>query len=80
MNAVSWASLEAGVIATLLTQPFWVIKTRMLLNVDPKINEFTNIVSKTKEIYQHHKLAGFAKGLSVNLILSILGVTQMYVY
>lgn len=80
MSAVSWASLEAGVVATLLTQPFWVIKTRMLLNVDPKINEFSNFISKTKEIYQHHKLAGFTKGLSVNLMLAVLGVAQMYVY
>jgi hypothetical protein len=48
MSAVSWASLEAGVVATIVTQPFWVIKTRMLLNVDPNINEFSNFTSKTK--------------------------------
>lgn len=42
MNSVALASLEAGVIATIVTQPFWVIKTRMLLNTDPKINERTN--------------------------------------
>lgn len=80
MSAVSWASLEAGILATVLTQPFWVIKTRMLLNIDPKINEFTNFISKTKEIYQHHRLIGFTKGLTVNLILAVLGVAQMYVY
>lgn len=80
MSAVSWASLEAGVIATLLTQPFWVIKTRMLLNVDPNTKEITNFISKTKEIYHHHKLVGFTKGLSVNLMLAVLGVAQMYVY
>jgi hypothetical protein len=38
MNAVSIASIEAGVIATIITQPFWVIKTRMLLNVEPNIS------------------------------------------
>jgi hypothetical protein len=38
MSAVSRASLEAGVLATIATQPFWVIKTRMLLNVSPNIN------------------------------------------
>lgn len=80
MNAVSWASLEAGVIATIITQPFWVIKTRMLLNVNPKINEITNFIEKTKEIHQHHRLKGFSKGLTVNLMLAVLGVAQMYVY
>lgn len=39
MTAVTLSSLEAGVIVTIITQPFWVIKTRMLLNVNPLINE-----------------------------------------
>jgi hypothetical protein len=38
MKAVTYASLEAGIIATVVTQPFWVIKTRMLLNTDPNIS------------------------------------------
>jgi len=38
MNSVSLASLEAGIIATIVTQPFWVIKTRMLLNIDPNVS------------------------------------------
>jgi hypothetical protein len=38
MKAVTYASLEAGIIATISTQPFWVIKTRMLLNTDPHIS------------------------------------------
>lgn len=38
MRAVTYASLEAGIIATLVTQPFWVIKTRMLLNTAPNVS------------------------------------------
>ncbi len=38
MNSVSLASLEAGIVVTIITQPFWVIKTRMLLNTDSKVN------------------------------------------
>ncbi len=42
MTSVTLSSLEAGVIVTIFTQPFWVIKTRMLLNVNPFINERQN--------------------------------------
>ena len=37
MNAVSLASIEAAIFASLISQPFWVIKTRMLLNITPEI-------------------------------------------
>lgn len=39
MKAVSFASIEASVIATLITQPIWVVKTRMLLNTQSNIGE-----------------------------------------
>jgi hypothetical protein len=39
MSAVTYASIEASFIATVVTQPIWVIKTRMLLNTEPKIRE-----------------------------------------
>lgn len=35
MDAVTRASIDASIFATLITQPFWVIKTRMLLNITP---------------------------------------------
>lgn len=35
MDAVTMASIEASILATLITQPFWVVKTRMLLNIKP---------------------------------------------
>ena len=34
MDAVTLASIEASFMATLMTQPIWVIKTRMLLNTE----------------------------------------------
>jgi len=33
MSAVTYASIEASICATFITQPFWVIKTRMILEV-----------------------------------------------
>lgn len=37
MTAVGQASFEASIAATLITQPLWIVRTRMLLTMD-KIN------------------------------------------
>ena len=42
MKAVTYASTEASILSTLITQPIWVIKTRMMLNMNKKISEFDN--------------------------------------
>lgn len=39
MDAVARASAEASILTTFITQPIWVIKTRMLLNTR-KMGEF----------------------------------------
>ena len=46
MNAVTYSSLEASFAATLLTQPLWVIRTRMLLNIKPNVREMENAYEK----------------------------------
>lgn len=38
MSAVTKASIEASILTTLITQPIWVIKTRMLLNINKNIS------------------------------------------
>lgn len=80
MNAVTYSSIEASIVATLVTQPVWVIKTRMLLNTEPKIGEIEHAIKKIKQIYQQNGGKGFLKGLGVSLILSFSGVLQMYLY
>ena len=40
MDSVTLASIEASVLATVVTQPVWVVKTRMLLNVNKGVTEF----------------------------------------
>ncbi len=40
MKAVTLSSIEASVAATIVTQPLWVVKTRMLLNVSKGVSEF----------------------------------------
>jgi hypothetical protein len=38
MAAVTKASIEASLLTTFITQPIWVLKTRMLLNVNKNIS------------------------------------------
>lgn len=38
MAAVTRASIEASFLTTLITQPIWVLKTRMLLNLNKNIS------------------------------------------
>ena len=80
MDATIFASTEAGVLCTLLTQPVWVIKTRVLLNTKPHIGEFENISNTIKEVWGQSRFRGFYSGLSMNLILSLTGVLSMYSY
>lgn len=74
------ASVEASLISTLITQPMWVIKTRMVLNVHKNITEHQNFNEQVRELYRQHGLKGFLKGLQLSLILSSTGVVQMYLY
>lgn len=80
MSAVTRASVEASILCTLVTQPIWVIKTRMLLNTNPRISEYQNFKRQVKEVYSHYGLKGALRGLELSLILSFTGVIQMYVY
>ena len=80
MDAVTLASIEASIMTTLVTQPIWVVKTRMLLNLNKKISEYDNCKKQVSEIYSQHGMKGFLKGLQLSLILSFSGVVQMYVY
>ena len=80
MKAVTLASIEASFMTTLVTQPIWAVKTRMLLNVNKKISEFDNCKKQVKEILAQNGPKGFLKGLQLSLVLSFSGVVQMYVY
>lgn len=80
MSATAYASLQSSAITTIITQPFWVIKTRMLLNTSPLIGQYTNLKNKTNEIWKQHGFKGFYLGLKMNLLLSLTGALQMYIY
>ena len=80
MDAVTLASIEASIMTTLVTQPIWVVKTRMLLNMNKSISEYQNCRKQVREITSQNGIKGFLKGLQLSLVLSFSGVVQMYVY
>jgi solute carrier family 25 folate transporter 32 len=80
MKAVTRASVEASILCTLITQPIWVVKTRMLLNTNQNISEWQNCKRQIREIYAHDGLKGALRGLELSLLLLTSGVVQMYVY
>jgi solute carrier family 25 (mitochondrial folate transporter), member 32 len=80
MRAVTRASVEASILCTLVTQPIWVIKTRMLLNTNPRISEYQNLKREVREVYRQCGVKGALRGVELSLLLSFSGVIQMYVY
>lgn len=72
--------MEAAVICTVISQPVWVIKTRMLLNIDPGIKGTRNFAKAVTQIYQQHGVRGYFRGLGLNLVLSVNGMVQMQTY
>lgn len=38
------ASVQSGIGVVCITQPMWVLRTRMLLNTKKKVNEGSNII------------------------------------
>lgn len=80
MNAVAIASTEASIYGTLITQPLWVIKTRMLLNTKAEITDMQNFKFSCQQIVKQHGVAGYARGLGISFLLAISGVIQMYFY
>lgn len=72
------AGSAAGVLGSLVGNPFDVIKTRMITFEGNKSLSFSSII---KEIYTSEKALGFYKGLQANLMRScVLNGTKMACY
>lgn len=80
MTAVALASTEASIFGTIITQPLWVIKTRMLLNTQPNLNDLQNFQFSCRQIQKQEGIRGYATGLNISLLLSFNGVLQMFTY
>jgi solute carrier family 25 (mitochondrial folate transporter), member 32 len=70
----------AGAATTALTNPVWVIKTRMLSSDRGAAGAYPSMVAGVRSIYRNEGLAGFYRGLGVSLIGVSHGAVQFAVY
>jgi solute carrier family 25 folate transporter 32 len=70
----------AGIITTVLTNPIWVIKTRMLSSDKAAEGAYPSMSAGVRHIYRTEGLAGFYRGLGVSLIGVSHGSVQFAVY
>lgn len=77
---VAIASLEAAILCVIITEPVWIIKTRMLLNIERGISGFQNFSNSVQEIHSQYGLKGFYRGIMPNILLGFNGVVQMQTY
>ncbi|PKY06890.1 mitochondrial carrier [Aspergillus campestris IBT 28561] len=74
------ASGAAGVITSVLTNPIWVIKTRMLSTGAGAPGAYTSFTNGAKEIYRSEGVPGFYRGLLPALFGVSHGALQFMVY
>lgn len=67
------AAIESGILSTsvvVATMPFFLIKTRLMLQCERSTSGTSNFKNCVKEIYEEHGIKGFYKGLTLSLLLS----------
>ncbi|CAG7941214.1 unnamed protein product [Penicillium nalgiovense] len=74
------ASGSAGVITSVLTNPIWVIKTRMLSTGSHAPGAYASFTSGAKQIYQVEGIPGFYRGLMPALFGVSHGALQFMAY
>ncbi|KAH3901323.1 related to Mitochondrial FAD carrier protein FLX1 [Saccharomycodes ludwigii] len=70
------AAWLSGLTTSILTNPIWVIKTRIMATNVNGINSYKSILSGCRLIYQNEGWKGFTKGL----IPALFGVSQGAIY
>jgi solute carrier family 25 folate transporter 32 len=70
----------AGACTTVLTNPIWVIKTRMLSSDRGAQGAYPSMLAGARTILQTEGVAGFYRGLGVSLIGVSHGAVQFAVY
>lgn len=74
------ASALAGAATSCLTNPIWVLKTRMLASDKGARGAYPSMLAGARSIYQGEGVRGFYRGLAVSLIGVIHGGVQFAVY
>ncbi|KAL4789907.1 mitochondrial carrier domain-containing protein [Aspergillus venezuelensis] len=74
------ASGSAGILTSVLTNPIWVIKTRMLATGFNSPGAYTSFTTGTKQIYRSEGIPGFYRGLAPSLFGVSHGALQFMAY
>lgn len=81
------AAAEAGSMTLVLTNPIWVVKTRLCLqygNVDqlpvPSHKKYHGMIDAFSKVYRHEGLAGFYKGFFPGMLGVSHGALQFMAY
>lgn len=74
------ASLLAGAATTTLTNPIWVLKTRMLSSDRADKGAYPSMSAGARDIFRNEGLRGFYRGLGISLVGVSHGAVQFAVY
>lgn len=78
------AASEAGVLTLLITNPLWVVKTRLILQYGKttpnQVNLYSGMIDCLKKIYMNEGVRGYYKGLCPGLFGVSHGAIQFMVY
>lgn len=70
----------AGIVTSCITNPLWVIRTRITATARDKAGAYPNMRAAALHIYQGEGLGGFYKGLAVGLLGASHGAIQFAGY
>ena len=70
---------EAAVLARIVTNPMWVVKTRLMLQ-QFHVNWHSDLIEAVRKVYKVDGLKGYWQGLYPGLLLSSNGAVQLYLY
>lgn len=73
------SSTESSLFTLVFINPMFVIKNRLILNVENK-NSVKSVFENVVEIRKSHNIWGFYRGFSLSLALSAHGIILMYSY
>lgn len=74
------ASLSAGLVTQALTNPLWVLKTRMISTSAGETGAYPSMLAGARDLLRAEGPRGFYRGLAVSMIGPMHGAVQFAVY
>eukprot|EP01124_Arcella_intermedia_P002207 TRINITY_DN11206_c0_g1_i1.p1 TRINITY_DN11206_c0_g1~~TRINITY_DN11206_c0_g1_i1.p1 ORF type:complete len:226 (-),score=19.41 TRINITY_DN11206_c0_g1_i1:6-683(-) len=79
-DKIALASFLGGVGTMLITNPFWVIKTRLQVRVKGNSGAYNGVYDVVTRMYREEGLKSFYKGLFLSLVSAYHGSVQFVAY